>query len=181
VASDTILTIEPGVKIIPQIGGATALEIQGTLNAIATSGAPIIFTSIADADGSASTTPQKGDWLNVVFAAGSQGNLSYVEFRYGGGQDISLPFHEMVNVVGATVNINNSKFENSKNTALHFMDSSGIVENSIFSDNNCGISVDSSSGSATTVYGGCYGLHTTGLILSPLTASAREPKLQLVN
>ena len=75
----------------------------------------------------------------------------------------------MVNVVGSTVNINNSKFENSKNTALHFMDSSGIVENSIFSDNNCGISVDSSSGSATTVYGGCYGLHTTGLILSPLT------------
>jgi len=165
VAAGTILTIEPGVKIIPQSGGLTALEIQGTLNAIGTAGAPIIFTSKNDADDNASTTPQKGDWLNIVFSQDSQANLDYVEFRYG-GQAITVPLHEMVNIVGATVNINNSKFENSQSTALHLMDSSGVIENSIFSDNNCGISVDSINGVANTAYGGCHGVHTSGQILS---------------
>ncbi|MFH1990453.1 MAG: lamin tail domain-containing protein, partial [Patescibacteria group bacterium] len=36
VAAGAVLTIEPGVKIIPQSGGATAMEIKGTLQAIAT-------------------------------------------------------------------------------------------------------------------------------------------------
>ncbi|MCX6813464.1 MAG: lamin tail domain-containing protein [Candidatus Azambacteria bacterium] len=167
------LSIEPGAKIIPQGSGFTALEIKGALNAIATSGAPIIFTSINDADDSASTTPQKGDWLNIAFSQGSQGNLDYVEFRYG-GQGIALPLHEMVNIVGATININHSKFENSQNTALHLVDSLGIVENSIFSDNICGISVDSSNGVANTSYGGCYGIHTTGQVLSSLALQIRN-------
>ncbi len=165
VAAGAILTIEPGVKIIPQSGGATVMEIQGTLNAAGTAVAPIIFTSIADADDSASTTPQKGDWLNIFFSQGSQANLDYVAFRYG-GQGNTLPLQEMVNIVGAAVNIKNSKFENSQNTALHLMDSIGTIENSIFSDNNCGISVDSLNGIAQTSYGGCYGIHTTGQILS---------------
>ena len=165
VAAGAILTIVPGVKIIPQGGNYTAMEIQGTFNAIATSGAPIIFTSINDADNNASTTPQKGDWLNIVFSQGAQVNMDYVEFRYG-GQGIALPLREMVDARGATVNIKNSKFANSQNTALHLVDSSGIVENSIFSDNNCGISIDSSNGIANTSYAGCYGVHTSGQILS---------------
>lgn len=168
VAAGATLTIDPGVKIIPQSGGATALEIKGTLNAIATQEAPIIFTSITDADNNASTTPQKGDWLNIVFSTGSLANLDYVEFRYG-GQGNTLPLSEIVNIIGSTVNIKNSKFENSQNTALHLIDSSGIIENSIFSDNNCGISVDSFSGIATNSYGGCYGLHTTGQAVSSTT------------
>lgn len=165
VAAGIALTIEPGVKIIPQGSGATAMEIQGVLNAVGTAVAPIIFTSIADADDSASTTPQKGDWLNIAFTQGSQVNLDYVEFRYG-GQGNTLPLREMVDIAGATVNINHSKFENSQNTALHLVDSSGTVENSIFSGNNCGISVDSLNGVANTAYNGCYGIHTTGQILS---------------
>ena len=166
VAAGAVLTIAPGVKIIPQSGGFTALEIQGTLVAAGTANAPIIFTSINDADDSVSTTPQKGDWLNIVFSQGAQINIDYVEFRYGGGQGITFPFHEMVDIVGATVNIKNSKFSNSQNTALHLIDSSGVIENSIFSDNNCGVSVDSINGVANTAYGGCYGVHTTGQILS---------------
>ena len=166
VAAGAVLTIAPGVKIIPQSGGFTALEIQGTLVAAGTANAPIIFTSINDADDSVSTTPQKGDWLNIVFSQGAQINIDYVEFRYGGGQGITLPFHEMVDIVGATVNIKNSKFNNSQNTALHLIDSSGVIENSIFSDNNCGVSVDSINGVANAAYGGCYGVHTTGQILS---------------
>ena len=173
IAAGSILTIEPGVKIIPQSGGLTALEIQGTLNAIGTASAPIIFTSIKDSDGLASTTPQKGDWLNIAFSQGSQANLDYVEFRYG-GQGIAPPLHEMVNIVGATVNIKNSKFSNSQSTALHLMDSSGVIENSIFSDNNCGISVDSINGVANTAYGGCYGVHTSGQILSSTALEIRN-------
>ncbi|MBI2446205.1 MAG: lamin tail domain-containing protein [Parcubacteria group bacterium] len=168
VSAGAILTIEPGVKIIPQGGNYTAMEIQGTLNAIATSGAPIIFTSKNDADpstGSGQATPQKGDWLNIAFSPGSQVNMDYVEFRYG-GQGITLPLHEMVNIVGAMVNIKNSKFSNSQSTALHLMDSSGVIENSVFSDNNCGISADSINGVANTAYGGCYGVHTSGQIFS---------------
>lgn len=46
------------------------------------------------------------------------------------------------------------------------MDSSGVVENSFFSDNDCGISVNSSGGITIAGYGGCYGIHTTGQTLS---------------
>ena len=154
VAAGAVLTIEPGVKIIPQGGGYTALEIQGTLQAIATSGAPIIFTSIKDGDGLASTTPQSGDWLNIAFSEGSQGNLDYVEFRYG-GQGLERPVKEMVKIIGATVNINHSTFTNSQSIALRLVDSNGVVENSTFSDNACGISVDSLVLPSSGTDGGC--------------------------
>ncbi|MDO8676911.1 MAG: lamin tail domain-containing protein [Candidatus Azambacteria bacterium] len=156
VAAGATLTIEPGVKIVPQGGNYTAMEIQGTLNAIATSGAPIIFTSINDADGNASTTPQKGDWLNIAFSQGAQGNLDYVEFHYG-GQGLERPVKEMVKAVGAAVNINHSKFENSQAIALRLVDSSGVIENSTFTDNACGISVDSLVNGDGTTNGGCAG------------------------
>lgn len=156
VAPGAILTIAPGAKIIPQGGGFTALEIKGTLNAIATSGAPIIFTSIADADGNASTTPQKGEWLNIAFSTDSQGSLDYVEFRYG-GQGLERPLKEMVKAVGATVNINHSTFKNAQSIALRLVDSSGAVENSVFSDNDCGVSVDSLVNGDGTTDGGCAG------------------------
>ncbi|MEK7501195.1 MAG: right-handed parallel beta-helix repeat-containing protein, partial [Patescibacteria group bacterium] len=156
IAAGATLTIESGVKIVPQGGGYTALEIQGTLNAVATSGAPIIFTSINDADDLASTTPQKGDWLNIAFSTGSQGNLDYVEFHYG-GQGLERPVKEMIKAVGSTVNINHSTFTNSQSIALRLVDSNGVVENSTFSDNTCGISVDSLVNSDGTTNGGCAG------------------------
>jgi len=155
VAAGAVLTIEPGVKIIPQGGNYTALEIKGTLNAIATSGAPIIFTSIADADDSTGS-PQKGDWLNIAFSEGSRGDLDYVEFRYG-GQGLERPVKEMVKIVGATVNINHSKFENSQGIALRLVDSNGVVENSVFSDNACGVSIDSLVLPSSGTDGGCAG------------------------
>ncbi len=156
VAAGAILTIEPGVKIIPQASGATAMEIKGTLQAVATSGAPIIFTSKNDADGDSATIPQKGDWLNIVFSGASgaaQSNLDYVEFRYGGQGNVR-PLKEMVKIIGATVNIKNSKFENAQSTALRLVDSDSVVENSVFSDNDCAISIDILKGDGNTD-GGC--------------------------
>ena len=156
VAAGSVLTIAPGVRIIPQGGGYAALEIQGTLNAIATSGAPIIFTSASDADNSTSTAPQAGEWLNIAFSPGSQGNLDYVEFHYG-GQGLERPVKEMVKAISATVNINHSTFTNSQSIALRMVDSNGVIENSIFIDNNCGISVDSLVNGDGTTDGGCAG------------------------
>ena len=147
VAAGATLTITPGVKIIPQGGNYTALEIQGTLIATATSGAPIIFTS---------NTPQAGEWLNIAFSRGSQGNLDYVEFRYG-GQGIERPIREMIKAVSATININHSKFESAQGIALRLVDSNGVIENSIFSDNACGISVDSLVNGDGATDGGCAG------------------------
>ena len=159
VAAGAILTIEPGVKVIPQGGNYTVLEIKGMLNAIATSDAPIIFTSISDADDLASTTPQSGEWLNIAFSSGSQGNLDYVEFRYG-GQGLERPVKEMVKAIGATININHSKFENSQSIALRLVDSEGVVENSVFSDNACGVSIDSLVNGDGATDGGCYGVYS---------------------
>ncbi len=156
VAAGAVLTIEPGVKIISQGGGYTALEIQGTLSAIATSGAPIIFTSIKDGDGLASTTPETGEWLNIAFSPGSQGNLDYTEFRYG-GQGLERPVKEMVKAIGATVNINHSTFTNSQSIALRLVDSNGVIENSTFTDSACGISIDSLVNGDGTTNGGCAG------------------------
>ncbi len=174
VAAGAALTIEPGVKVIPQSGDATALEIKGSLNAVATSGAPIIFTSPADTDGAAASSPRQGDWRNIVFSAGSTGNFDYAEFRYGGGPNLLAPFHEMIEADGATMNINHSKFENSQNVALHLKDSSGTIQNSIFSDNNCGISVDSAIGVANVIYGNCYGVHTTGQTMTSAGVSIKN-------
>jgi len=159
VASGATLTIEPGVKIIPQYSSYTALEVQGTLNAVGTAAAPIIFTSVKDADGLASTTPQQGDWHNVVFSAGSQINLDYAEFHYG-GVGIMRPVKEMVKIVGAKVNINHSVFDNAQGIALRLIDADAIVENSVFSNNSCGISVDSLVRPDLGTDGGCYGDHS---------------------
>ncbi|MDO8743227.1 MAG: lamin tail domain-containing protein, partial [Candidatus Azambacteria bacterium] len=156
VAPNVILTIEPGVKLIPQGNSNTALEIKGTLNAIGTVAAPIIFTSIKDADGLASTTPEQGEWLNIAFTASSTGNLDYVEFHYG-AQGIMRPLKEMVKIIGAKININHSTFDNAQGIALRLVDADAVVENSVFSDNNCGISVDSFVSLDRGTNGGCYG------------------------
>ncbi|MEK7578337.1 MAG: right-handed parallel beta-helix repeat-containing protein, partial [Patescibacteria group bacterium] len=44
--------------------------------------------------------------------------------------------------------------------ALRLVDSNGTIENSTFSDNNCGISVDSLVSGDGFTYGGCYGVHS---------------------
>ena len=65
------------------------------------------------------------------------------------------PVKEMVRAIGATLNINHSKFENSQSIALRLVDSNGVVENSTFSDNTCGISVDSLVLPSSGTDGGC--------------------------
>ncbi|MEA2113174.1 MAG: lamin tail domain-containing protein, partial [Patescibacteria group bacterium] len=90
VASGTALTLETGV-VIKSNRPYTALLIEGNLIAQGASDSLIVFTSLKD-DGyggdtnndEAATTPAAEDWKNIKFAAGSEGNLNYVHFRYGG-------------------------------------------------------------------------------------------------
>ncbi|MCD6519861.1 MAG: hypothetical protein J7M05_08070 [Anaerolineae bacterium] len=87
-----LLRIAPGVvlKFAPQ----KQLKVQGTLSAIGSAEAPILFTSIKDdtalgdtnGDGSASA-PQVRDWGGIYFDDESRANpgiISHAEIRYSG-------------------------------------------------------------------------------------------------
>ncbi|MBI4836829.1 MAG: lamin tail domain-containing protein [Candidatus Portnoybacteria bacterium] len=99
VASGTVLTIEPGTIIKP-FSRYTAMVVQGRLEAEGTESEPIIFTSFKDdsfggdsnndrnltspADDDLFDSANRGEWYNIVFAAGSSGSLSNIHFQYGG-------------------------------------------------------------------------------------------------
>jgi len=90
VPAGVTLTIQPGVHIY--LSGANAgLQVDGgTLTAVGTAAAPIIFTSINDPQFGAVGTgkhpaPQPGDWGSVgVTGAGGTLALDYTQFYYGG-------------------------------------------------------------------------------------------------
>jgi len=71
---DSTLTVEPGVEI--RIAGASAISVQGTLNAAGTAQLPIVFT------GKEATA--KDAWNAIVFEGGSSGKLSYAKIFYAG-------------------------------------------------------------------------------------------------
>lgn len=71
VAAGVTLTVEPGVVVMGQLG--TSLVINGRLEAVGTTTAPITFTSAAD------TGP--GEWSGVRFFGGT-GHLNYTLARY---------------------------------------------------------------------------------------------------
>jgi len=123
VLAGVTLTIEPGVVV--KFGDDSSLNIDGILNALGSSGAPIIFTSLFDdvggdtnGDGGATfPTPFDLWWLNFYGLEGSSAStLRYATIRnsqYG-------PY-----VSGATLSLENFTFEQSDNG--FYVDSQGTL------------------------------------------------------
>ena len=90
IGSESALQLDPGT-VMKFAGGRDTLLIEGELQALGTDAAAIVFTSGTDdahggdtnGDG-ASSTPRKGEWAALRFAAGSEGNLLNVVAAYGG-------------------------------------------------------------------------------------------------
>jgi RHS repeat-associated protein len=114
VAAAVTLTINPGV-IVKFNGGTRELTVNGTLNAVGSSGSLIYFTSLQDdsiggdtgADGP-TTGSNSGQWNDIRIQSGAQATLSYVEARYGGSGCVA----GLLNVnSGAWLTLENSTVE----------------------------------------------------------------------
>jgi hypothetical protein len=74
---DAILTLEPGVTVLAR--PTVVLEVYGSLNAVASSAHPVVFTSVLDSG--------PGQWVGLVFNGSDgqgTGTLDYVTLRNGG-------------------------------------------------------------------------------------------------
>lgn len=82
------LTLAPGVTL--KFGTTTDLNVQGSLIALGTASAPILFTSYRDAShggdtwgGGAPTPPAGGDWYRITLS-GAGSELSHCSVLYAG-------------------------------------------------------------------------------------------------
>jgi YD repeat-containing protein len=105
VASGVTLTIEPGVTVQ---GNASSREliVSGTLSAVGTSAAHIVFTSTTDT--------ASGQWLRIRFNSGSGSSaLTFADIRNGGGTALNVDTNGMVEVNGGSVTIEDSTIRES--------------------------------------------------------------------
>ncbi|MFZ5392405.1 MAG: Kelch repeat-containing protein [Patescibacteria group bacterium] len=130
--SDTTLTVEPGAII--KFGSGYYMDIYGALNIVGTSDAPIYITSYRDDSAGIEVHPQwfnagvcknnypcdtdntdgssgaKEDWGGVVYHSGSNGQVKYVNFRYGAGGSGVYDYELFFENVGGVTEIANNKF-----------------------------------------------------------------------
>jgi len=147
VNSGVILTIEPGVVIMPQNPYYTFLEIKGTLIAEGTVSDKIVITSKYDTDYGGTGSASAGDWKNMLFANTSANSVfDYVLFRYGGRKEGLMNLDtEMIKVNGSDITIKNSTMKNSKSAGIHLISSNSIIEDLIITDNENGIFIEGGS------------------------------------
>jgi len=107
IATDAALTIEPGLVI--RFAQHAGLSARGTLTAVGTAAAPILFTG---------TTQQPGWWENLTVEglAGAQNTtsrLEYVTIEYGGEAYANLYLYE------TTVPVRNAMIRHSGGDGIH--------------------------------------------------------------
>ena len=149
------LTIQPGVVIKLGISGTIDIINSGKILANGTAVNRITFTSIADdsvcgdtnGDGT-TTTPQKGDWLNVYLNGGTGHSVKYCDFLYAGANDGGYRCAVVISIAGPSFTFDNCTFAHtatSTNFTSQFAFYGGsnmtnpaisIFTNNMFYDNN---------------------------------------------
>ncbi|MCA9049875.1 MAG: right-handed parallel beta-helix repeat-containing protein, partial [Planctomycetaceae bacterium] len=146
------LTIAAGQIVAARVFSGDEILVDGTLSAVGTEAAPVIFTSERDGAvgvniDNSSPSPGRGNWDGIRFRAGSQNNeLTHVEVRYAGAATsavsaddaaLSVTAAEIVNsatvavqaVNGATVTVENSFVTFNTQTGLRAESGSTITAN----------------------------------------------------
>ncbi len=162
------LTIEPGA--IVKFDQGHTLHVSGTLEAVGTAAAPIVFTSFRD-DSIGGDTNKDGpsvgspaDWTGLEFLSGSTGNvLNGIEIRYAGfffapaaailssvplGLTNSVIRDSMgggLSVATGQEPITGNRFENISGPAIALTDSSAPVRDNLFLNTDFGLSLNSAS------------------------------------
>ena len=149
--SGVTLTIEPGVVVKSK--SYYWLNVGGTLNAVGTSGAHIVFTSIqddsiaGDTGNDGPTTGAPGQWGSVrIDGATAAATLDYVDIRYGGkGSAYTYALLQVGN--GSYAYVDHSTFMFSEWGGLAVASGTVNVQHSLFTQNKFGASFYSGAGS----------------------------------
>jgi len=116
VGSGHVLEVSPGV-VAKLYNTTSRFIVNGTLNAIGSSGSPIYFTSFKDDsvggdtnNDATSTTPAAGDWHQIQVASGGVANMEHVVVRYGGAYASPYTYSNIYNL--GELNIASSTISN---------------------------------------------------------------------
>jgi hypothetical protein len=120
VGSSANLTIDPGVIVLFDAG--TQLNLEGRLQAIGTADQPITFTS-------ARPDPAAGDWMRLLFSAGSDGLLEHVVVEYAGYADAYA-----IQLDGGALTMRDSTIRSNQGVGLHASVVPTLLNN-LFEDN----------------------------------------------
>jgi RHS repeat-associated protein len=149
VAAGVTLTIDPGV-IVKFNGNARQMYVNGTLNAVGTATSHIVFTSYQDdsaggdtnGDGSA-TTGAPGQWY-AINVSGSGSQFAYTDIRYGGYGSAQAYAPVYIYGSGHSASLDHATITNNQQSGIVVGGrASATITNSILSNNNYGLYVDS--------------------------------------